>query len=118
MLELIENAKNGVYRMEINREVLDTSTQSTRKEDIIPLKRLDDDFYTYDEVIEYLASQVNNSTHDVDPYAAEELDLVVVDGMYYVGCLIHRLGGQSTYMMAYIHLDDEEELVVNKVLVA
>jgi len=119
MSELIGNDKNGVYRMEINREVLDTGNQSKcTKENIIPLKRLDNDFYTYDEVVEYLASQVNQITHDVDPYAAEELELAIVDGMYYVGCLIHRLGGHSTYMVAHIQLDDGEEMVVNQVLVA
>jgi hypothetical protein len=117
LLELIGTAKNGVYRMEINHEVLDTGNQSKRTEDNIPLKCLDD-FYTYDEIVEYFASQVNHITHDVDPYAAEELELSIVEGKYYIGCLIHRLCGQSTYMMAYIHLDDGEELVVNQVLVA
>lgn len=117
MYELIGTEEKGAYRMEINPNVLDAA-QKIKQGDktIIPLNRLDNDFFTYDEVFEVLASQANDNTHDVDPYADESLELIFESGNYYIGSNIHRLNGLSIYQKVQIHLNNEELKTVNQLV--
>lgn len=117
MLELLGTEENGVYRFDITKDILDLEHKSIDSSKIIiPIKRPKDS-YTYDDIFELMAKDVDDPNY----YQTPTLDLVIESGTdtkCYIGSNQESDFYDGVYKMVQINLDESEHDVVNQLLVA